>query len=94
MQNRWDIAEHLFFKLPLTSYITNREIIAEGAFNIGCDALVTFQSETAVKWLERALEQVQMLAAQQGQASNPENLDLHIRHALGDYHSLLEKYPI
>lgn len=88
LQSRWDIAEHIFFKLPLTSSITNREVVAEVAYRIGCDALAARQSETAVKWLERALEQMQMLADQQGQPSSPENLDLHVRHTLGEQRHL------
>lgn len=90
LQSRWDIAEHLFFKLPLTSFITNREVVSEVAFNIGCDALSSSESETAIRWLERALEQMYILAAHQCQSGCPENLDLHIRHALGELHHLLQ----
>lgn len=71
--------------MPLTSSITNREIIVEVAYSVGCDAFVGSQPGIAVQWLERAVEQMQTIAAHQSQASCPENLDLHVRHALGKY---------
>lgn len=71
--------------------MTNREVVAEVAYRIGYDALAARQSETAVKWLERALMQMQILAAQQDQPSCPEQLDLHVRHTLGEYRSLLRR---
>lgn len=75
--------------MPLTSSISNREVAVEVFYNIGSGASSQGQPQLAVKWLERAVEQMQLLSAHQSQSSYPENLDLHIRHTLGWYLILL-----
>lgn len=83
LQDRLDIAEHLFFKMLLTDSTINRDTVAEITATVGLDALSRHQSEAAVKWLERAVEQTQPLDTHQRASSCPKDLDTHIRHALG-----------
>lgn len=75
--------------MPLTSSISNREVAVEVFYSIGCGALSQIRPGLAAKWLERAVEQMQLLSTHQRESSYPENLDLHIRHALGWYSNLL-----
>lgn len=74
----------------LVSSTINRENVAGIAATVGLDALSRDQLEAAIKWLQRAVEQIQPLDAAQSDSSCPRDLDTHIRHALGwDYLSLL-----
>ena len=85
-QARPDIAEHLFSHMPSTDSITNPEFVISGYYDIGCDALAACQYDHAVKWLERAVNEIHNCAVDQPNRKPISNdMRLLVRHTLSRY---------
>lgn len=82
-QGRPDIADHLFTKVPSKETVKNRSNVIEECASIGRGALEAGQYDTAIKWLEIALEELKENLDYHG--LNSTNLELQIRHKLGQY---------
>ncbi|OJJ32366.1 hypothetical protein ASPWEDRAFT_175647 [Aspergillus wentii DTO 134E9] len=66
LQERPDIAEHLFSKVPNVSYETDQLIVLDICYTVGRSALLINQYDLAVKWLDRALKSTASTTQQPG----------------------------
>ncbi|KAJ5392935.1 hypothetical protein N7465_011909 [Penicillium sp. CMV-2018d] len=81
LQERVDIAEHFFTKLPTPVVPDDEELIFETCFIIGDSALALCLPEVAITWLQRASDHLQSLSIMT-QMKDYDNWNLVIRHSL------------
>lgn len=65
--------------------MTNRNCVIETCYKVGCQAIVMRQFDHAIKWLNKAVEQMETLRDERTiEDTEAKNMDLLIRHALGE----------
>ncbi|KAJ5053095.1 sporulation-specific protein 22 [Penicillium rubens] len=83
LQDRVDIAEHFFAKLPAPVVSDDEELIFETCFIIGDSALARRLPDIAITWLQRASDHLQSLYTMtQMQFPDYYNWNLVVRHSL------------
>ncbi|CAI7602627.1 unnamed protein product [Penicillium glandicola] len=83
LQDRVDIAEHFFAKIPAPGLSIDEELIFETCFIIGDSALAQRLPDTAVTWLQRASDHLQALFVMaEMRAPDYYNWNLVVRHSL------------
>ncbi|KAJ5471687.1 hypothetical protein N7530_009044 [Penicillium desertorum] len=83
LQDRVDIAEHFFAKLPAPVVSDDEELIFETCFIIGDSALARRLPDIAITWLQRASDHLQSLYIMtQMQFPDYYNWNLVVRHSL------------
>ncbi|KAJ6177747.1 hypothetical protein N7519_008208 [Penicillium mononematosum] len=83
LQDRVDIAEHFFAKLPAPVVSDDEELIFETCFIIGDSALARRLPDIAITWLQRASDHLQSLYVMtQMQFPDYYNWNLVVRHSL------------
>jgi Meiosis protein SPO22/ZIP4 like. len=91
VQNRVDIAEHFFTKLPTPVVSNDEELIFETCFIIGDSALARCLPEIAITWLQRANDHFQSLSIMTlMKFPDYDNWNLVIRHSLGEWADLVD----
>lgn len=91
MQDRVDIAEHFFTKIPTPGLSNDDELIFETCFIIGDSALTRHLPEIAITWLQRARDHFQSLSIMtQMKFQDYDNWNLVILHSLGEWVDLAD----
>jgi hypothetical protein len=91
LQDRVDIAEHFFAKLPAPVVSDDEELIFETCFIIGDSALARRLPDIAITWLQRASDHLQSLYIMtQMQFPDYYNWNLVVRHSLGEWGDLAD----
>ncbi|KAJ5441745.1 Meiosis specific protein SPO22 [Penicillium cf. griseofulvum] len=83
LQDRVDISEHFFAKIPVPGLSEDAELIFETCFAIGDSALARRQYDVAVRWLQRARDHLEALYLKtQMKYPNYHNWNLVVRHSI------------
>lgn len=85
LQDRVDIAEHFFAKLPRPVVLNDEELIFETCFIIGDSALARRLPDVAITWLQRAKDHLEPLSIMaEMNFADYHKWNLLVRHSLGE----------